>query len=101
MQEVRLQAIGSQDLCWEWVKSCFALLGGRSWTLLIWTPLYSDILDLKLQEASVLSFSFQVEQPHFLATHKVSSFDSLKLYCSFLLLPAPAASFLPLYSLYL
>lgn len=33
-------------------------------------------LDLKLQEASVLSF--QVEQPHSLATHNVSSFDSLK-----------------------
>lgn len=61
MQEVSPQAIGSQDLCRAWVKSCFASLGGRSSrTLLIWTPLYSHILDLKLQEAIVLSFSFKL-----------------------------------------
>lgn len=39
--------------------------GGTPWTLLIWTPLCSHSLDLKLQKASVLSSSFQGEQPYF------------------------------------
>lgn len=63
--------------------------GGLSPASLVWqaglpAPFWSENLsvrfnlklDLKLQEASVLSF--QVEQPHSLATHNVSSFDSLK-----------------------